>query len=45
MPVASASQTQAPSIFDAILAEPGQRTAEVSTAELKPVLAASEGRD
>jgi rhodanese-related sulfurtransferase len=37
--VATASQTQAPSIFDAILAEPGQHTAEVSTAELKRVLA------
>ena len=39
--VATASQTQAPSIFDATLAEPGQHTAEVSTAELKRVLAAN----
>lgn len=38
---ATASQTQAPSIFDAILAEPGQHTAELSTAELKQVLAAN----
>ena len=35
----AAARIQAPSIFDAILAEPGQRTGEVSTAELKTILA------
>lgn len=35
----TAARTQAPSIFDAVLAEPGQRTGEVSTAELKKILA------
>ena len=35
--------TQAPNIFDAILAEPGQRTGEVSTAELKTILAERSG--
>ncbi len=37
--IASGSQTPVPSVFDATLAEPGQRTAEVSTAELRRVLA------
>ena len=35
----AAAGIQAPSIFDAILAEPGQRTGEISTAELKKILA------
>src|SRR5262245_28491452 len=35
----AAARTQAPSIFDAILAEPGQRTGEVSTRDLKAILA------
>ena len=35
----TAAALQAPSIFDAILAEPGQRTGEVSTAELRMILA------
>lgn len=35
----TAARLQAPSIFDAILAEPGQRTGEVSTAELRKILA------
>lgn len=35
----AAARIQAPNIFDAILAEPGQRTGEVSTAELKKILA------
>ena len=35
----AAAQRQAPSIFDAILAEPGQATGEVSTALLKVMLA------
>jgi len=35
----AAARIQAPSIFDAILAESGQRTGEVSTAELKKILA------
>lgn len=35
----AAAQPQSPNIFDAILAEPGQRTGEVSTAELKKILA------
>lgn len=35
----AAAGIQGPSILDAILAEPGQRTAEVSTAELKRILA------
>ena len=35
--------SQAPNIFDAILAEPGQRTGEVSTAELKTILAERSG--
>ena len=35
----AAAGIQASSIFDAILAEPGQRTGEVSTAELKKILA------
>jgi hypothetical protein len=35
----AAARVQAPTIFDAILAEPGQRTGEVSTAELKKILA------
>src|SRR5215218_3845150 len=35
----AAARIQAPSIFDAILAEPGQRTGEVSTTELKKILA------
>lgn len=35
----AAARVQAPSILDAILAEPGQRTGEVSTAELKKILA------
>jgi rhodanese-related sulfurtransferase len=34
-----AAGTQGPSIFEAVLAEPGQRTGEVSTAELKRILA------
>lgn len=34
----AAARTQAPSIFDATLAEPGQRTGEVSTADLKKIL-------
>jgi rhodanese-related sulfurtransferase len=34
-----AAQVQAPSIFDAVLGEPDQRTAEVSTAELRRMLA------
>ena len=37
--LAAAARTQAPGIFDAILAEPGQRTGEVSTAELQKILA------
>jgi rhodanese-related sulfurtransferase len=35
----AAARTQVPNVFDAILAEPGQRTGEVSTAELKKILA------
>jgi rhodanese-related sulfurtransferase len=35
----AAARTQVPSVFDAILAEPGQRTGEVSTTELKKILA------
>src|SRR5262245_44202504 len=35
----AAAQTQAPSIFHAVLGEPAQRTAEVSTAELQGILA------
>lgn len=35
----AATRTQAPSIFDAILAEPGQGTTEVSTAALATMLA------
>ena len=35
----TAARIQAPGIFDAILADPGQRTGEVSTAELKRILA------
>ena len=35
----AAARAQAPNIFDATLAEPGQRTSEVSTAELKTMLA------
>jgi rhodanese-related sulfurtransferase len=35
----AAAQAQAPAIFDAILAESGQRTSEVSTAALKTILA------
>ena len=35
----TAARTQVPNILDAILAEPGQRTGEVSTAELKKILA------
>jgi rhodanese-related sulfurtransferase len=35
----TAARLQAPGIFDAILAEPGQRTSEVSTAELRRILA------
>lgn len=35
----AAARTQVPSIFDAVLAEPGQRTGEVSTAELRKILA------
>jgi hypothetical protein len=38
LPIAVA-QTQAPSIFHAVLGEPVQRTAEVSTAELEGILA------
>jgi rhodanese-related sulfurtransferase len=39
--LATAARTQAPNIFHALLAEPEQRTAEVSTAELQENLAAS----
>lgn len=35
----AAARIQAPSVFDAILGEAGQRTAEVSTTELKAILA------
>ena len=35
----AAARAQVPNILDAILAEPGQRTGEVSTAELKKILA------
>ena len=35
----AAARIQSPSIFDAVLAEPGQRTGEVSTAELRTILA------
>ena len=38
-PLLAATRIQAQSIVDAILAEPGQRTGEVSTAELKKILA------
>jgi hypothetical protein len=34
----AAAQTQAPNIFDAVLAEPGQGTSEVSTAALQAML-------
>lgn len=39
--LATAARVQAPNIFQAVLAEPGQRTAEVSTAELQKILAAN----
>ena len=35
----AAARIQAPRIFDAILAEPGERTGEVSTVEVKKILA------
>src|SRR5688500_349782 len=35
----TAARMQAPAIFDAILGEPGQRTGEVTTSELKRILA------
>jgi rhodanese-related sulfurtransferase len=37
--LATGAWLQAPTIFDAVLAEPGQRTGEVSTAELRRILA------
>lgn len=37
----AAAETQAPSIFHAVLGEPAQRTAEVSTAELQGILASN----
>jgi rhodanese-related sulfurtransferase len=39
--VATAARAQAPNIFDAVLGDPDQRTAEVSTAELRRILAAN----
>ena len=37
--LAAAAQTQSPGVFHAVLGEPAQRTAEVSTAELQGILA------
>ena len=39
--LATAAPAQAPTIVDAVLGEPGQRTAEVSTAELRSILASN----
>lgn len=39
--VVAAARIQTPSVFDAILAEAGQRTPEVSTAEIRKILAAN----
>ena len=42
--LAAATQAQAPDILHAVLAEPAQRTAEVSTAELQTILADKSAR-